>query len=350
MSNLNVPIGSKLARAIRDTSRNLGICSQTAVQRYVCEQILSGFQQTIKAPFAVGGGLIHHQVKRETGDADIRFVRGLDKAEIQRALHDMKDFLAGRGVQINSITEPQSLQMHAGNQGLRFKLATEMEGTRAGIHLDIGFGMSRDSFPEATEMDRDLPEFFKMQKDLGFGFKGWIFPKETQVAEKLVSALQRGAENTRLKDFWDIGFMSGQALDRDLLIKEMTRVIFERQIEFVIDDLLVALPEAMSLDFIDANGEAWTRFLEKHRRVQWTLFDKVMDQVRSIYGSIRQEVRAKVEARLVAEVSPTFFRSGVDIDPAAVSKADRLVRKSKRNLPAGVVDIEDYIEHRRVLG
>lgn len=93
--------------------------------------------------------------------------------------------------------------------------------------------------------------------------------------------------------------MSGQGIDRDLLVAEMMRVIYERQLEYVLDDLMVSLPEAMSLDFIDANANAWQAFLIKNRRQQWTDFDKVMDRVRGLYGAIRQDVINKVELHMI---------------------------------------------------
>lgn len=346
MSTQTPGIGDRISRAISDTCKNNNLNTQVAQQRYTVEQLLSGFQRTLKVPFAVGGGLIHHQLKRETGDADIRFVRELSAPEFYQAFRDMKDFLTERGIRIVNVWNAQPLVMHAGTTGMRIRFEARLGSTRVDSHLNIGFRSSRYSFPEARMMKRELPVFFRMQDQLGLGFKGWVFPIETQIAEKLCTSLQRGAENTRLKDFWDIAFMSGQGIDRDLLIHEMSRVIFERQLEYVIDDLMVSLPEAMSLDFIDANSKAWQAFLTKGRRVQWTDFDQVMNRVRGLYASIRHEVITKVERHMI-ETSihfdlpnpKTSIAHGAEISSELKGRiADR---KASRNLPAGVVDFEE---------
>ena len=347
-------IGDRISRAISDTCKNNNLNTQIAQQRYTVEQILMGLQRTTKVPFAVGGGLIHHQLKRETGDADIRFVRELSPQEFYNAFREMKGFLAERGISISNAWNAQPLEMHAGTTGMRIKFEARLGSTRVHSHLDIGFRGGRYSFPEAKVMKRELPVFFRMQDHLGFGFRGWVFPKETQIAEKLCTSLQRGAENTRMKDFWDIAFMSGQGIDRDLLIAEMQRVIFERQLEYVLDDLMVSLPEAMSLDFIDANANAWQSFLFKNRRLQWTDFNKVMDRVRGLYGSIRQDVVNRVERHMIA----TSLLTEPAENPAIKSKVARgakLVselkgriaeRKASRDLPAVVIDFDVAREAR----
>lgn len=354
MSTRTPDLGDRLSRAISDTSKNNNLNTQIAQQRYTVEQILSGFQRVLKVPFAVGGGLIHHQLKRETGDADVRFIRQVSPQEFYQAFRDVKSFLSERGIRITNVWNAKPLEMHAGTTGMRVRFEARLGSTRVNSHLDIGFRGSRYSFPEAKVMKRELPVFFRMQDQLGFGFRGWVFPKETQIAEKLCTSLQRGAENTRLKDFWDIAFMSGQGIDRDLLIAEMQRVIFERQLEYVLDDLMVSLPEAMSLDFIDANADAWKSFLLKGRRLQWTDFDQVMDRVRGLYGAIRQDVINKVEVHMI-ETSLLTEPSEKPVIKSKVARGAELVselkdrisdRKAARDLPAGVVDLDEAREAR----
>lgn len=348
MSNPPPDLGDRLSRAISDTCKNNNLNTQVAQQRYTVEQILTGLQRTTKVPFAVGGGLIHHQLKRETGDADIRFVRQVSPQEFYNAFRDMKDFLSERGIRIAKVWNAEKLEMHAGTTGMRIRFEARLGSTRVNSHFDIGFRGSRYSFPEAKVMKKELPVFFRMQDQLGFGFKGWVFPKETQIAEKLCTSLQRGAENTMLKDFWDIAVMSGQGIDRDLLIAEMQRVIFERQLEYVLDDLMISLPEAMSLDFIDANAKAWQAFLIKGRRVQWTDFDAVMDRVRGLYGSIRQDVINKVEVHMIAtsllteaaEEPPIKSKVARGAELVSELKGRLAERKAARDLPAGVVDLD----------
>ncbi|WP_082499540.1 nucleotidyl transferase AbiEii/AbiGii toxin family protein [Rhizobium sp. Leaf391] len=349
MSTLTPDLGDRLKHVICRTCKHNNLDDTLALQRFTVEQILTGFQRTIKVPFAVGGGLIHHQMKRETGNADIRFVRQLEEKEILQSLRDMGGFLASRGIRLKRVSAAQERQMHAGTKGMHFKFEAFLGSTRVKSHLDIGFRAGRYSFPEAKLMKRELPEFFIMQRELGLGFRGWAFPKETQIAEKLCTSLQRGAENTRLNDFWDVAFMSGQGqgIDRELLIHEMTRVIYERQLEYILDDVMVSIPEAMSLDFIDANAHSWQIFLTKRRRVQWTDFDKVMDRVRELYGSIRQDVVTKVERHMV-ETSVLFEEPKIAKGVEVVSRIKGSIaeRKAARNLPAGVIDLEEEREAR----
>lgn len=176
-------IGDRISRAISDTCKNNNLNTQVAQQRYTVEQILTGIQRTLSVPFAVGGGLIHHQLKRETGDADIRFVRQISPQEFYNSFRDMKDFLAERGIRIRNVSNAKPLEMHAGTKGIRIPFEAGLGSTRVNSHLDIGFRGSRYSFPEAKVMKRELPVFFRQQDQLGFGFRGWVFPRETQIAK-----------------------------------------------------------------------------------------------------------------------------------------------------------------------
>jgi len=196
MSTRTPDLGDRLSRAISDTCKNHNLNTQIAQQRYTVEQILSGFQRVLKVPFGVGGGLIHHQLKRETSDADVRFVRKLSAQEFYQAFRDMKSFLAERGIRITNVWNAVPLEMHAGTTGMRIRFEARLGSTRVNSNFDIGFRDSRYSFPEAKVMKRELPVFFRMQDQLGFGFRGWVFPKETQIAEKTLHvSAARGGEH-----------------------------------------------------------------------------------------------------------------------------------------------------------
>lgn len=132
------------------------------------------------------------------------------------------------------------------------------------------------------------------------------------------------------------------------MIAEMARVIFDRQLEYVLDDLMVSLPEAMSLDFIDQNTHAWQAFLVKGRRVQWTDFDKVMGRVRGLHASIRHEVITKVERHMIATSlltdDPSVARGAEVVSELKGRIPDR---KAARDLPAGVIDLDEAREARQ---
>jgi len=104
--------------------------------------------------------------------------------------------------------------------GVRAVLTAYLAGARFFLQIDVGFGDVIT--PEAVEAE--WPELLDFP-----GARLLIYPPETVVAEKLEAAVALGLDNSRMKDFFDLHWLSrNQTFDGTLLIKSL-HATFERR-------------------------------------------------------------------------------------------------------------------------
>ena len=83
--------------------------------------------------------------------------------------------------------------------GLRARLQGRLGVVRLALQMDIGFGdvitpeRKQRNYP--TLLDLPAPHL-------------WTYPRETLVAEKFEAMVSRGADNSRVKDLWDIACLA----------------------------------------------------------------------------------------------------------------------------------------------
>src|SRR5690348_4981467 len=87
----------------------------------------------------------------------------------------------------------------AGYEGVRILLRAELAGARIPMQIDIGFG-------DAVEHGGDLVHF-PVLLPMGAPLIR-AYPKEAAIAEKLHGMVILDMANSRMKDFYDIWFMS----------------------------------------------------------------------------------------------------------------------------------------------
>jgi hypothetical protein len=93
--------------------------------------------------------------------------------------------------------------------GIRVQLMAMMEKARIPLQIDIGFGDKITPGPEKI----DFPSLLGQEVSRLSGY-----PKETVIAEKLEAMVSLGEANSRMKDFYDIHFLSlHYAFDGDIL-------------------------------------------------------------------------------------------------------------------------------------
>jgi hypothetical protein len=138
---------------------------------------------------------------RPTRDLDL-LGRGDNSEQVLRATLD--EILRGEVVPdgLDFISEPLRVEtLHEGQdyEGLRVSIVAKLDRTRIPLQLDIAFGQAVE--PDAEEADYpgllDLP-----------GSRLLMYPKEVVVAEKFQALVALGAVNNRLKDFYDLAFLS----------------------------------------------------------------------------------------------------------------------------------------------
>ena len=136
--------------------------------------------------------------------------------------------------------------------GVRAVLTVHLFGAHLSLQIDVGFGDAIT--PKAAEADwLDL---------LGFpAARLLIYPHETVVAEKLEAAVSLGLDNSRMKDFFDLYWLSQhQAFEGNLLVKS-TQATFERRETPIPKDPPIALTDTFAND--SSKTLQWDAFRRK---------------------------------------------------------------------------------------
>ena len=118
--------------------------------------------------------------------------------------------------------------------GLRARLQGSLGVVRLALQIDIGFG---DVITPAREQ-RDYPTLLDLPAP-----RLWIYPRETLVAEKFDAMVRLGADNSRVKDLWDIACLARRfAFDGETLRTAIAETFRQRGTSFTGERPVALLP------------------------------------------------------------------------------------------------------------
>ena len=139
--------------------------------------------------------------------------------------------------------------------GVRLTTIASLGTSKINVQIDVGFGDAVTPQAIETEFPALLAEYPAPTLR--------IYPRETVVAEKLDAIVQLGLTNTRMKDFYDLRFMSERFEFEGALLVEAIRATFERRKT----SLPPSLPVALSREFSDHRSKQiqWVAFVKKAR-------------------------------------------------------------------------------------
>lgn len=190
----------KLARQTRSDVQELltlyaleGLVARIATSRYREDFVLKG-----------GVLLAAFSLRRPTKDVDLQ-ATGLanDVDEVLERVRELADIDVGDGLTF----DPNEIRGHTireddGYPGVRVRLVVALGKARLTIGIDVNFG--DPIWPAPIEID--LPRLIHIGQQ---SLRVLGYPLPMVVAEKIVTALQRGEANTRWRDFVDVLTISG---------------------------------------------------------------------------------------------------------------------------------------------
>jgi len=130
----------------------------------------------------------------------------------------------------------------------RITLEARLENARIRVQVDIGFGDVVTPAPEEiifpALLDFPAPHLR-------------AYPIYTVVAEKLEASVRLGEQNTRMKDFFDLWFLSRKfPFEGELLKDAITRTFARREMP-----LPTTLPVALTPEFAALKAATWAAFI-----------------------------------------------------------------------------------------
>lgn len=170
-------------------------------------------------------------------------------------------------------------------EGVRVFLQAKLGKAQIQVQVDIGFGDAVTPAPVEVE----LQTFLFLNLPLP---SLRIYPHETVVAEKFQAMVSLGIMNSRLKDFYDIWYLSKTfEFQGDLLCKAI-KATFERRKT----PLLIKVPFAFTEDFAKDpdKQKQWTAFLKNTKPQLGTpILSEVIAEIQSFlmppYSAVAQQ-------------------------------------------------------------
>lgn len=252
----NLP--ASVRQRLLDLSRKRKQPFDLVLARYGIERLLHRLANSPHSSrFLLKGAMLfvvwNEDVPRPTRDVDLLGFGSSDLDEMkaifaklceQEVVDDGLQFLAD-SVQAVSIRE------EANYPGIRVTLQARLSNVRIPLQVDIGFGDVVTPAPDAVEfpalLDFPAPRLR-------------AYPLCTVIAEKLNALVSLGLNNTRMKDLFDLWFLSRHfTLEGDVLAQAI-RNTFERRQTAIPN----AIPVALGIEFFGAKSSQWALFLKRN--------------------------------------------------------------------------------------
>jgi len=150
--------------------------------------------------------------------------------------------------------------------GIRVTVEARLENAKIPIQCDVGFGDAVTPEPDHIEfpalLDFPAPQLRS-------------YPTYTVVAEKLEAMVLLGEANSRMKDFYDLWFLSQQfEFDGNTLVAAIRATFARRKTK-----LPESTPDALTIAFSEMKSVQWGAFLRKSKLPQLEMA-AVIDAIR----------------------------------------------------------------------
>src|SRR5207244_631207 len=121
--------------------------------------------------------------------------------------------------------ECEAIQEQNEYHGIRVHFFGELAKARAKMQIDIGFGDV--VYPDPVSLE--YPTILEMPQPIIYGYT-----PESVIAEKLHAIVRHGSRNSRIKDFYDIWFLSRQFnFDKAQLMEAISNTFNNRDMPLI---------------------------------------------------------------------------------------------------------------------
>ena len=276
-------IAASVRQRLLDESKRRGADFDSILVRFAVERILARLSRSEFADrfvlkgamlFAIWKGNAH----RPTRDMDLL---GFGNNDADEMLEVFRSVLKMADENDGLVFDPKSLSVAPiravdAYGGLEVRFVGSLDRARINVQIDIGFGDVITPGPEIVEFPNLLPDF-KAPKIRAY-------PVYTVFAEKLEAAVRLGEGNGRMKDFFDLWFVSREFnLDRDSLRTAIEATFARRGTKLSREAVL----RVLSPVFAALKAPMWKQFLSRNRLPEPAgSFEQLLSDVRSFVDKV----------------------------------------------------------------
>ncbi len=240
-------------------SRANGEAFDFVLARYGVERFLYRLSQSEHADrFVLKGAMLFHvwnrKMHRPTRDLDLLGFGADDLESVRQSILDvLRTGVADDGLSFREdtlVVEPIREDLAYG--GVRAKLLAKLGNIRIPVQVDVGFG-------DAITPGPDTKEFPALLSGFPTAFLK-AYPVATVIAEKFEALVRLDAQNSRMKDFFDLDvLLTTFELDQELLSKAIHATFERREASLPVEE-----PTGLTLSFAYDKQVMWQAFLRKN--------------------------------------------------------------------------------------
>jgi predicted nucleotidyltransferase component of viral defense system len=249
--------------------------------RYIQERFLARLAGSKHADkFMLKGGflLLAYNIQKARPTKDIDFL-GInvpkDPKQLENLVLQITSIDADDGVQFRTESvRSEIINEDADYEGVRIKIEARIGTTKNIIRLDFGFG----DIVTPTPLRMDYPAILDLTP-----IKVFAYSKESIVAEKFEAIVKLSSFNSRMKDFYDIVFLSNEFnFEGPLLQSAIQKTFARRETSLYSATRLLQsnLGEQASLQSL------WRAFFKRSRLLTNEDFNVIFQSVRAFVGPI----------------------------------------------------------------
>jgi hypothetical protein len=198
-----------------------------------------------------------------------------DTARLERTFREIAAIQDEDGVTfLPETVKAISIRDDAIYDGVRVTLLGRLAAARLPLQLDVGFGDAVIPSPEEAE----YPTILSMPAP-----RLRVYARETVVAEKLQAMVDLGMANSRMKDFYDLWFLSTTFEFERARLQAAISATFQRRRNAI----PASLPVALTKTFADNTTKRaqWSAFISRARVADTTLgLPEVVDHLATFAG------------------------------------------------------------------
>ena len=256
MKNIDQSIRQRLLNMSRERNEDFQlILIRFALERFLYRLSKSRYAEQFILKGAFLFSLWTNYRYRPTKDLDLLGVGDRSPENLEKMFREICGIMVdpdGIVFDENSVTvsEIREEQEYGGN---RVRLTGFLGKAKVSLQIDVAYGDAVT--PEIEE--NDFPSMLEMSSP-----RILTYPKETVVAEKLQSMIHLGMQNSRMKDFFDLFWMSRLFSFEGPVLSRAIQSTFQRRKTLIVSVPPLVFSDEFSLDSI--KNSQWKAFLNKN--------------------------------------------------------------------------------------
>lgn len=240
-------------------SKQTGEDFQALLNRYAIERFLYRLGASDRPDeFILKGAMLfvvwQGNLHRPTKDLDLLGFGDPSPGAVAERIRAVVSLPADDGILFDpSSIDAAVIREDAEYEGVRVKLSALLEQARIRLHVDIGFGDVVDPAPVRTAYPTILSHVQPPTLPM--------YPPETVIAEKLQAMVVLDIRNSRMKDFYDLWYLSRNWPFQLAVLRRAVISTFERRRT----EVPAGIPFALTEEFLTDEGkrQQWVAFVRR---------------------------------------------------------------------------------------